>query len=163
MADGWGYRVIELDARLTPNFTLRELCASGTAARLGIDNMNPPLAVRGALQKLCGAVLQPVRDRWGPVRVNSGWRSPRLNRAVGGADSSQHLVGEAADIECAGVSNLDLARWIEASLPFDQLILEFYTPGDPRSGWVHVSYREGTNRRQVLTIGPRGTLRGLVA
>ncbi len=124
--------MIELDARLSPNFTLREMCASAAAARLGIDNTNPPLGVRIALQKLCATVLQPLRDQIGPLRVNSGWRSPALNKAVKGSATSQHLRGEAADIESNALSNLDLARWIERHLTFDQVILEFYTPGQPQ-------------------------------
>jgi len=75
-----------------------------------------------------------------------------LNEAVGGSSKSQHCKGEAVDIEVPGVANYDIAKWIEDNLEYDQLILEFYTPGIPDSGWVHVSYRDdGENRGQSLT------------
>jgi hypothetical protein len=70
---------------------------------------------------------------------------------VGGSSNSQHCKGEAVDIECPGTGNYDVAKWIEETLEFDQLILEFYTPGIPDSGWVHVSYKSEGNRKQSLT------------
>jgi hypothetical protein len=83
--------------------------------------------------------------------INSGYRGPALNEAVGGSSNSQHCKGEAVDIECPGTGNYDVAKWIEDNLDFDQLILEFYTPGIPDSGWVHVSYKSEGNRKQSLT------------
>ena len=74
-----------------------------------------------------------------------------LIEAVGGSSKSQHCKGEAVDIECPGTSNYQVAKWIEDTLDFDQLILEFYTPGIPDSGWVHVSYKSEGNRKSVLT------------
>ena len=75
-----------------------------------------------------------------------------MNRAVGGAPSSQHCLGEAADIEVPGLSNRDLALWIEKTLDYDQLILECSKPGVPGSGWVHVSFKaHEPNRKQELT------------
>lgn len=136
--------------RLTPNFTLREMSKSSYAARNGIDN-TPRDDVVDALRALCLNVLQPIRDHFGkPVRVNSGYRSPALNAAIGGSKTSQHMKGEAADIEIDGVDNLELAMWIRDNLPFDQLISECYEPGDPSSGWVHVSFKLA-NRGQALT------------
>jgi hypothetical protein len=106
----------------------------------------------------------------GPLRINSGYRSLALNRAIGSKDTSQHRRGEAADIELpGGPSNAELARWILASdLPFDQLILEAHRAGDPRSGWVHVSHTtRRPPRRQALTmtIASHGATyrRGIVA
>lgn len=132
---------------LTPHFTLSELSYTGT----GLKNDAPPQIVT-ALKALCGNVLEPIREHFGrPVQVNSGYRSPAVNRAVGSKPTSQHAMGQAADIEIPGVSNLALARWIEANLPFDQVILEAHRKGDPSSGWVHVSYGP-RNRRQVLTM-----------
>ncbi|MEK9644291.1 MAG: D-Ala-D-Ala carboxypeptidase family metallohydrolase [Alphaproteobacteria bacterium] len=137
--------------KLSEHFTLGELTRSRTADRLGIDN-SPTKADVERMRALCVAVLEPIRNVMGPVRVNSGFRSAVLNLAIGGAKDSQHMLGEAADIECADVSNLALARWIESSsIDFDQLILEFYRFGDPSSGWVHVSHRAEANRREVLT------------
>jgi zinc D-Ala-D-Ala carboxypeptidase len=88
-----------------------------------------------------------------PYRVNSGFRSPDLNKAVGGSKSSQHCLGQAVDFEIPGVSNWDLAGYIETSLDFDQLIREFMKAGDPTAGWVHCSYRAGDNRKQALVVG----------
>lgn len=136
--------------QLSANFALAEMILSRTAHRRGIDNTPPP-AARKALQALAQEVLQPVRDRFGrPVIVTSGYRAPALNRAIGGSASSQHTLGEAADFTVSGVSNLEVARWIVANLPFDQLIYEF-----GESGWLHVSYRAGRLRRQVLRAEKR--------
>ena len=137
--------------KLSPHFTLEEMIKSQAGDRAGIDNMPPP-ACREALRALCVNVLEPIRERFGPVVVTSGYRGPELNRIVGSSSSSQHLKGEAADIEVPGMSNGDLARWIEKHLEYDQLILECYKPGVPSSGWVHVSYKDHTpNRKQELT------------
>jgi len=100
-------------------------------------------------------LLQPVRD-WAqvPVIVNSGYRGPELNRAINGSERSQHMTGHAVDFEIPGVSNYDVAVWVRDNLEFDQLILEFYTPGVPSSGWVHASFvTDRPNRKEVLTIG----------
>ena len=75
----------------------------------------------------------------------------RLEGRIGGSSSSQHCKGQAVDIEAPGRSNLGIAKWVEDNLEFDQLILEFYTPGIPNSGWVHVSYNTDGNRKSVLT------------
>ena len=136
---------------LSPHFTLEEMIKSQAGDRAGIDNLPSP-ACREALRALCLHVLEPIRERFGPVVINSGYRSPELNRMVGGAASSQHCLGEAADIEVPGMANADLARWIEKHLEYDQLILECYKPGIPSSGWVHVSYKAlKPNRNQELT------------
>lgn len=138
--------------QLSPNFTLTEMIASDTARRIGDPN-TPGTVEIAALKTLCERVLEPVRAHFGkPVRVNSGYRGPRVNAAVGSSDTSQHRRGEAADIEIAGVSNAMLARWIRDNLVFDQLILEAHREGDPNSGWVHVSYRKGRARKSVLTM-----------
>ena len=132
------------DLRLSPHFSLAEVTASQTAVRRGIAN-DPPQAAIAALKKLCTEVLEPVRlhfDR--PVIVSSGYRSPELNRAIGGSGSSQHCKGEAADFTVPGVSVLDLAQWIQRNLNYDQLIYEF-------GRWVHVSYRSGRLRNQELS------------
>lgn len=141
--------------KLSKNFTLEELQKSQTAARRRIDNTAPDEVVAN-LKTLVENILQPVRDHFKkPVVISSGYRSPRLNRAIGGARTSQHVYGQAADFEIPGLSNYKVAKWIEENLPFDQLILEFYTPGQPNSGWVHVSYGP-RNRKQVLTATRRG-------
>ena len=150
--------------KLSENFSLQELIKSQTALRKGINNKpaSPDIVVN--LQTLCEKVLQPVRDHFGkPVTVNSGYRCPKLNKAIGSSSKSQHTKGLAADIEIPGVSNKELAEYIESNLPFDQLILEFYNGVDPSSGWVHVSYIDDTNnRKQTLTINANGTFPGLI-
>ena len=136
--------------RLSENFTLQEFTKSQTAERRGIDNT----PVEGHLENakaLFENVVQPVRDNFGVTVINSGYRSGDLNYAIGGSNTSQHCKGQAVDIECPGTPNYDVAKWIEENLDFDQLILEFYTPGIPDSGWVHVSYKSEDNRKSVLT------------
>ena len=137
--------------KLSENFTMAEFIKSDTANRLGIDN-TPEGEHLEAAKALFENVVQKVRDHFGPTVLNSGYRSPKLNEAVRGVATSQHCLGEAADIEVPGVANADLANWIVDNLDFDQVILEFYTPGEPSSGWVHVSYKaDGTNRKKALT------------
>lgn len=141
--------------QLSERFQLHEFLRSQTASRLGIDNTPTDTVIR-KLQALCHNVLEPVRLEFGPVRISSGYRSPALNKAIGGSASSQHCLGEAADFEVPGVSNLDVAQWMHRKLNYDQLILEFYTPGQPNSGWVHVSWRPNY-RNQELTAQRIGT------
>jgi len=136
--------------RLSKNFTLAEFTKSQTATRRGIDN-TPNDNHLEAAKELFENVVQPVRDNFGLTVINSGYRGPDLNGAVGGSSKSQHCKGEAVDIECPGKSNYEVAKWIEDTLDFDQLILEFYTPGIPDSGWVHVSYKPEGNRKSILT------------
>ena len=136
---------------LSKNFTLAEYTKSQTALRLDIDN-TPNDDHLEAAKALFENVVQPIRDRFGPTVINSGYRGPALNEAVGGSSNSQHCRGEAVDIEVPGVPNAEVAQWIVDHTEFDQVILEFYTPGIPDSGWVHVSYKtNGDNRKQVLT------------
>ena len=137
--------------QLSKNFSMAEFTKSQTAERKGIDN-TPEGEHYDAAVALFENVVQKVRDHFGPTVINSGYRSPDLNDAVGGSSRSQHCKGEAADIEVPGTPNAELAEWIRDNLDFDQLILEFYTPGIPDSGWVHVSYKaDGDNRRSILT------------
>jgi zinc D-Ala-D-Ala carboxypeptidase len=152
---------------LTKNFTLEEMIKSETALRHGMDN-TPGENEIGNLKLLCEKVLQPVRDHFGKgVKVNSGFRHPDVNQKVGGSRTSDHTRGQASDIEIPGVPNAELAEWIRDNLEFRQLILEFYTPGVPDSGWVHVSYVAEDNKKEVLTAtkkdGKTVYLPGLVA
>ena len=133
-------------------FTIEELCASEVARRLGIDN-TPDAAKKAALQRLVEQVLDPVRMAWGgPIAVNSGFRCPKLNKEVDGVSTSQHMKGEAADITVGSPAgnrrlfDLIVRLQEEGRIAFDQLIDE--------SGyaWVHVSYRAGNNRNQVLHL-----------
>jgi hypothetical protein len=153
--------------QLSANFSLHELTKSETALRMGFDN-TPGDTETESLRLLCEKVLQPVRDHYGKgVKVNSGYRSPESNAAVGGSKTSDHCKGQAADIEIPGVPNAELAQWIMDNLEYTQLILEFYTPGIPDSGWVHVSYDPDNLKKQELTAmkvaGKTQYVPGLVA
>ena len=151
--------------QLTRNFSLREMIKSDTARRFDLDNTPDEYHVEN-LRILCENVLQPLRDALGPVRVNSGFRNGIVNEAVGGSRKSDHCHGFAADIEIEGMSNYALACYIADNFEFTQLILEFYTPGIPDSGWVHVSYDDTNLKREVLTaVRERGRTiyhRGLI-
>ena len=134
---------------LSRNFTLQELIKSDTAIRKGIDN-NPNADQIEKLKTLCETILQPVRDHFGRVKVTSGFRSEQLCVALGSSINSQHAKAEAADFEVMGTDNAELADWINKNLDYDQLILEFYTPGEPNSGWIHCSYTPDQPRKQFL-------------
>ncbi|MDE6464357.1 MAG: peptidase M15 [Muribaculaceae bacterium] len=127
-------------------FSIEELTRSTTATARGIDN-TPDAAARAALVRLADAVLDPLREAYGkPVKVNSGYRCPKLNRAVGGVATSHHLRGMAADITGGSPEEnrrlFDLARSLQ--LPFTQLI-------DERGfRWLHISHDPADIRRQVL-------------
>ena len=127
-------------------FTIAELCRSATARRSGIDNRPPASAVK-ALTVLVDEVLDPLREAWGgPIRVNSGYRCPELNEAVGGTPTSQHQRGEAADITVGSRSanRRLLALLKRLDLPVDQCIDE------KGCRWIHVSHRTGSNRRMYM-------------
>ncbi len=127
-------------------FTVKELTRSDTARRLNIDNTPPESAVK-ALHALVDNVLDPLREAWGgPIRVNSGYRCPTLNQAVGGSPGSQHQRGEAADITVGTRSgNRRLLALIKRlDLPVDQCIDE------KGCRWIHVSHRAGRNRRMYM-------------
>ena len=135
---------------LSKSFTLNELTKSQEATRLGIDNTPSDEHILN-LKILCEKILQPLRDFYGmPVSVSSGYRSAELCKAIGSSSTSQHTRGEAADFEVFGVANKDLSDWIVNNLDYDQCILEFWSPNDPNSGWVHCSYNDSGNRKQYL-------------
>ena len=136
---------------LTENVSLKELTKSESATRFGISN-EPTEEALSNLQKLATHILQPVRDHFGkPLIITSGYRSPELCVKIGSTTTSQHTKGQASDFEIGGIANKDLSDWIHQNLDYDQLILEFWKPEDPNSGWVHCSYKgEGQNRKQYL-------------
>jgi len=137
--------------KLSKSFTLNELTKSQTAEREGINN-NPSESQIEKLQRLCENILQPVRDHFGmPVVVSSGFRSAELCVKIGSSINSQHTKGEAADFEIFGVSNQELAHWIDKNLDYDQMILEFWNPEEKNSGWIHCSYKNPEeNRKEFL-------------
>ena len=137
--------------KLSKNFTLAEYIKSQTALRHHIDN-TPSEEHQEAAKELFEHVVQPVRDRFGPTVINSGYRGPELNERVGGSPSSQHCLGEAVDIECPGVANYDVAMWIAKNTTFDQVILEFAQKGVPDAGWVHVSYKANKDENRGLAM-----------
>ena len=142
----------DLKQRLSEHFTLEEFTRSGTAVRRHIPNIPEPLHV-SRLRHLCRHTLEPMRRRFGAIRVTSGYRCPRLNALVGGAATSQHTLGEAADIHTGGremsEKMFDFAR---RNVPYDQLILEH----KPALGiyWLHVSLRSDRpgNRHEALRM-----------
>jgi hypothetical protein len=139
-----------VSTQLSRYFTLEELTFSQTAARKGIDNRPNP----EQLANLTDAAqqLDRVRDLlWHPVYVLSGFRSPKLNAAIGGSKTSAHMRGEAFDIHCPVFGSVkDVFHAIRKSpIQFDQLILE--CPDSPGGGWVHVGFSD-TCRRQCLTF-----------
>ena len=136
--------------RVSKNFALSEMVKSATAERLNVDNSPSDIHLVN-LTHLAIHILQPVRDQFGVITINSGYRSPALNAKVGGSKTSQHCNGQAADFESFSTPNPDLAKWIANNLEFDQLILEFYDGVNPNSGWVHCSYNLMGNRRKILT------------
>ena len=136
--------------KLSDHFSLEEMTKSQTALRKNIPN-TPTEAHTEALTNLCINLLEPIRWHFRKAFTpSSGYRSPELCVAIGSSLNSQHARAEAADFEVVGVDNCELADWIKRELPYDQLILEFYTPGEPNSGWIHCSYTEGTPRASFL-------------
>lgn len=140
---------------LSPHFTLAEFSVSDTAARRGIDN-TPPGHVIPALERTALG-LEAIRVRLGtaPITITSGFRSLPLNRLIGSRDSSQHVLGEAADFICPrfGTPAEIVAAVRGSGIPYDQLILEYAGSG---GGWVHVSFTDNP-RRQALKIDATGT------
>jgi hypothetical protein len=140
-----------MSTKLTQHFTLEEMTASPTAKRLGLSNTPTAEHVEN-MRYCCEKILEPVRAHFKkPVTINSSYRSPAVNEAVGGSKTSQHVNGQAIDFEIMGISNKVVADWISENLEYDQVILEFYVEGDKNSGWVHASIKkEGGNRKQKL-------------
>jgi hypothetical protein len=120
--------------QLSDNFYLDEFTRSQTASRRGIDmSVGQSTVVYFNLRRLCRRVLQPLRDALGPVHIISGYRPLKLNRLIGGAHTSQHITGQAADIVATGHTPLEVANWLRAHVTgYDQVIHEF-------GQWVHVS------------------------
>ena len=133
--------------KLSNSFNLIEFTSSETASRRGIDN-TPSIAVIENLRLLCENVLQPLRDKYGKsINITSGYRSPKLNKAIGGSSTSQHCFGQAADIQVDKKDYLKVWELLK-TLPFDQIIWEFGTEG--AADWIHVSFVQGKNRGQKL-------------
>ena len=128
---------------ISKNFSYREFEESETAKARGITNVISSFEIRDAIRELTNTVLQPLRDAWGqPLHVNSGYRCPKLNAAVGGAATSQHTKGEAADIKAEHPVKLAQLAY-DLGLPYDQMIIY--------PTFVHFSHKKGgPQRRQLL-------------
>lgn len=140
--------------KLTSNFTLEELIEAGSARRLGLEEQfNPSADIICNLNALAKNVLQPLRDAVGhSIQVTSGYRSPKVNKAVGGAKNSDHLYGYAADIQLwingENKNQLLFDTVLRLRLPFRQMIDEFGTSDNP--AWIHISYNENDNKKECL-------------
>lgn len=136
--------------RLSAHFALAEFTRSESAKRHGVSNEPTPEHLEN-LKVLCEKVLEPIRMKFGPINISSGYRSKALNHYIGGSLKSQHCEAKAADIDMdgmGGASNTEIFNFIKDTLDFDQLIWEFGDNNKP--DWVHVSYNKGANRKQVL-------------
>lgn len=146
---------IDLNRKLSDNFTLGEMIASDTAKKAGIDN-TPTLLAISHLEELCVYLLQPIRDAWGkPIKVTSGYRCYRLNRLVGGSPTSAHPLGWAADIRPASGSYDEFEKFVveflkKSGLKWDQVIRE----KSGKSRWLHIGFRNGAGkqRKQIFDI-----------
>ena len=137
--------------RLSKNLTLKEAIKSNTATRLGISNMPEQWEIDN-LRAVAENVFQPIRDHFGvPIGVSSGYRSKALNKAIGGSKYSQHMIGEALDIDAdiyGKVTNAEIFNFVKNNLEWDQMIWEFGDDEEPN--WVHISYKaRGQNRKQI--------------
>ena len=138
--------------KLSKYVSLAEVTRSDTAKRKGIDN-SPTAEHLENLKVICEDVFDKVREHFGvPLFISSGYRSAALNKAIGGSATSDHNLGRALDLDQDGhgngVTNADVFNYIKSNLDFDQLIWEFGTDKNP--DWVHVGYRKGSNRKQIL-------------
>jgi hypothetical protein len=137
--------------KLSAHFDLAEFTRSESAKREGLDNTPPPEHLEN-IKVLCEKVLEPIRLKFGPINISSGYRGKMLNHFIGGSVSSDHCVGRAADIDMddmdSGVTNTEIFNYIKDNLDYDQLIWEFGNKEKP--DWVHVGYRGKENRKQTL-------------
>ena len=142
------------ETKLSQNFKLKEFEKSFVAKRKNIDNCVHDKETFKSLEKLCKNIVQPIRNYYKiPFSPNSGYRSITLNRYIGSSDTSQHVLGQAVDLEIPGVNNEELFNFIKDELDFDQVNLEYYDGVDPSSGWVHVSYVSNKdNRNRAMTF-----------
>ena len=143
---------LDLNQKLSENFTLGEFTASETAKKKGINN-TPTLADIAHMKELCQNLLQPIRDAWGkPIKVTSGFRCYRLNRALGGSPTSVHPKGWAADIKPASGSYKEFEEFVvnflkeHPEIKFDQCIRE--TSGN--SKWLHLGYKNVAGKQRMM-------------
>lgn len=141
---------IDLNKKLSDNFTLGEMIASDTAKKAGIDN-TPTLLAISHLEELCVYLLQPIRDAWGkPIKVTSGYRCYRLNRLVGGSPTSAHPLGWAVDIRPVSGSYDEFEKFVveflkKSGLKWDQVIRE----KSGKTKWLHIGFRNGAGKQRM--------------
>lgn len=130
-----------------PNFTYREFIRSVIATRHNIINMPDDEDVWKNLESLASNVLQPIRNKFGPIRILSGFRTKTLNKIIGGSDNSWHCFGCAADLEPmdTNIKLMDVVEFVHSNLEYRELIAEFFD----LDGWVHVAYVKGLNKRKL--------------
>ncbi len=143
---------VDLKQQLSEHFKLSEFTQSGTARRHKVKNVPGPREVE-RLRFLCVKSLEPMRRRFGVIRITSGFRCKKLNALVGGSPTSQHVLGEAADIHTGGRELSEkMFGFAKQNIPFDQLILEH----NPAHGiyWLHISLRSDRpgNRHEAFFL-----------
>lgn len=136
---------------ISAHISFEEATKSQTAIRHGIDNTPPPEAIE-RMKAVANACFEPIREWYGkPLRVSSFYRCDALNKKIGGARTSQHLAGEAIDVDSGSRSeNKKILEWAKANLVYDQLLSEY--PNEEGPSWVHISFRVGNNRNMFLVI-----------
>lgn len=137
--------------QLSKNLSLKEAIKSNTATRLGISNTPEDWEIKN-LVAVAQNIFQPIRDHFGvPIGVSSGYRSKELNKAIGGSKYSQHMIGEALDIDAdiyGKVTNAEIFNYVKNNLEWDQMIWEFGNDEEP--DWVHISYKQsGKNKKEI--------------
>ena len=136
---------------LTLHVSVAEFERSEAAIKHGISNKMNEFEKERAIE-LCKNVFEPIRAYVGkPIKINSGFRSAALNKRIGGAKTSQHVLGEAMDLD---LHDRDLFEWILDNVEFDQIIFEGGT--EDNADWFHISYRKGRNRKQALRMIKKG-------
>ncbi len=157
---------LELNRSITTNFKYSEMCHSGKAEQIGLQNL-PTIEEANNIKELVTKILQPLRDDIKlSIKVNSGFRNPQVNKLVGGVSNSAHLTGYAADIICPNYAGGSVKKFceyvrdflIKNNIKFDQLIYEY-------NGWVHIGIRDlaGRQRGEVITINKKGKFQGIVS
>lgn len=152
------------DFALSKNFTAFQLTRTTQKSAKGVllDNWPTDPVIFQRLEGLCRNVLEVLHAKFGPITVNSGYRSKAVNDAVGSSEKSNHRKGYAADIEISGMDNRELALWVRDNMTYKELLLEFHHVGAPDSGWVHVAYAiDAPNVKKTGTITKKGYAKGI--
>jgi zinc D-Ala-D-Ala carboxypeptidase len=143
-------RNLEDKMPMAPNFRYKEFVRSATALRLGIRNIPNEQQWR-SIERVAEHIIQPVREKFGPIRITSGFRSVELCRNVGSSSKSNHTRGEAIDFEpvSSNVKLIEIVKWIHMNLDYREMIAEYFP-----DGWVHVAYRLNKNIRKLKLKDP---------